>query len=489
MIKFKKTNGGFLLVQVLVFATVAALILTALVGWAGINIQGARHSLYREQEFQIAEAGIEYYRWHLAHAPADYKDGTNSAGPYVHNYYDKDNNLIGQFSLDIVAPPTGSTKVVVRSKGTVTADPGSYRRIEVQFAKPSIAKYAAVSNAIIYYGGGDEVWGPIHSNQGVGFFSGNPQPKAHNTVTSAVSTFNDVNGKHFGVYTSVPNADPTPPAVVPSRPDVFMGGRQFPVPAVDFSGMTTDLNTLKTAAQASGFYRAGSGGSGYQVTLKTNGTFDLYKVTSLMAAPGTGASACSNTSGEANWGTWSVNAKTLLGNYAFPSNGILFFEDHVWVEGQINGARITVVAATFPVNAATYRNIIVNNNLLYTKFDGTDTIGLIAQGNFQIGLFSADNLTIDAAIVAQNGATYRQYYRPASGGRNYCSPNAVRTSLTTYGMFATNAQAYFLQNSASGQSGYLSQPASYDTNLLYSPPPTFPLLSDQYITLYWQEIK
>ena len=31
-------------------------------------------------------------------------------------------------------------------------------------------------------------------------------------------------------------------------------------------------------------------------------------------------------------------ATTLLGNYAFPANGLIFLEDHIWVEGQIDGA-------------------------------------------------------------------------------------------------------------------------------------------------------
>ena len=473
-----KFQSGTILIQVFVFGMIAVLVIGALVSWAGTNIKSSRHTVAREQAVEIAEAGVEYYRWHLAHAQNDFQDGsTTPIGPYVYNYYDKDGNLIGNFTLTINPPLIGSTLVTILSQGNVISDSSASRKIQVKLGMPSIAKYAMVTNSAVYYGSGDEVFGPIHSNVGVGFLSGSPQPIAHNIVTSAVATFND-GSNHFGVYTSVPSADPTPPATVPNRPDVFAGGRSFPVPAVDFNGITSDLSAMKTSAQSNGFYRAGSGASGYKIVLKVNDTFDLYKVNSLLPPP----SGCSNVYGQTGWGTWSVNttggATTLLGNYPFPANGIMFFEDNVWLEGQINSARLTIAAGTFPVNVNTYKNITVNNNLLYTNFDGTDSIGLIAQGNFLVGLASADNLTIDGALVAQNGGTIRYYY----GGS--CGTN-LRTTLNTYGMYASNTQGYFYYGD--GVSGYLHQPAAYDANMLYSPPPSFPLTGNQYQPISWQE--
>ncbi len=470
--------SGSILIQAIVFGSIAVLIIGALISWAGVNIKASRIAIYREQALQIAEAGTDYYRWHLAHAPTDYQDGVaTSTGPYVHIFYDKDGVVIGSFTLTITPPLVGSTLVTVESDGRVVVDSTVVRKIKVQLGIPSIAKYAFVTNSIVYYGSGDEVFGPIHSNVGVGFWSGSPQPIAHNIVTSATATFND-SSNHFGVYTSVSPADPTPPGVVPNRPDVFQSGRQFPVPAVDFTGITADLSSIKSQAQSAGFYRSSSGGNGYKVVLKTNNTFDLYKVNSLLPTP----KGCSNTDKQSGWGTWSVGttngATTLLGNFIFPANGLMFFEDHIWVEGQINHSRLTIAAGAFPTNPATYKNITVNNNLAYTNFDGTDSIGLIAQGNFFVGMASADNLTIDGAIVAQNGQTIRYYY---SG----CSPWDFRNSLITYGMFASNGQGYFYY----GSSGYVHQPASYDANLLYGPPPNFPLTSNQYQTVSWQEVQ
>ena len=101
--------------------------------------------------------------------------------------------------------------------------------------------------------------------------------------------------------------------------------------------------------------------------------------------------------------SWSINAQTLQGNYAFPGNGIIFIEDHVVINGQINGARLTITAADLPVPApAGYKNIIINNDLLYTLYNGTDSLGLIGQAGVMVGLFSEDDLKIDGALIAQN---------------------------------------------------------------------------------------
>lgn len=477
----KFLQHGSILIEAIVFGSIAIVMIGALISWAGVNIKASRLELNREEALQIAEAGEDYYRWHLAHAPQDYTDGSaTSTGPYVHTYYDKNGNTIGSFALTITPPIIGSTLVTILSQGNIIADPTVSRKIKVQLGIPSLAKYAMVTNSVVYYGSGDNVFGPIHSNVGVGFFNGSPQPIAHNIVTSAQSTFTNGNGTHFGVYTTVPSADPNPPSAVPNRTDVFVSGRQFPVPAVDFNSITSDLSSMKANAQSNGFYRSASGGMGYKMVLKTNDTFDLFKVNTLMPVPG----SCSNaySPAQTGWGTWSIgtlaSATTFIGNFPFPINGIAFLEDHVWVEGTINTARLTIAAGTFPVNATTYKNIIVNNNLQYTNFNGTDVIGLIAQGNFLVGMASADNLTIDAAIIAQNGQTIRYYYN------NSCSPWTNRTTLTTYGMFASNGQGYFYY----GNSGYVNQPASYDPNLLYGPPPSFPLTSSQYQILSWKEI-
>ncbi len=476
MIK-KNTKKGIIIIQVIVFAAVAITIISALAGWTAISIKASNENFNREEALQVAESGIEYYRWHLAHASADFQDGTNTTGPYIHILNDKDGNQIGKFSLQIIPPANGSTIVKMISTGTVERDATVSRKIQSIVAKPSIAKYAFAGNSNIRFGAGTEIFGPIHSNGGIRF-----DGLAHNLVTSALLSYTDTDSDActstaFGVHTCLSPADPTT-GTIPTRSDVFQAGRQVGVPAIQFSGFTADLGTLKTQAQTSnGFYRDLAGGTyvGYHIVLKINDTFDLYKINSWTIASG----SCLNTTDNASK-SWSINSQTLIGNYSFPANGIIFLQDNIVVDGQINGARLTIVAATLPVDASNYKNIIINNDLMYTNFDGSDVIGLIGQNNIFTGLISDTNLTIDGALIAQNGKVGRPYYG------SDCNPYNHRSSLTLDGMIASNVRYGYAFTDGTG---YTTRNINYDANLLYGPPPYFPLTSDQYQILSWEELE
>lgn len=470
-----KSQKGQLLVMILIFSSIALVVMGGIMNWTKVTIESNRRLLTREKAIQLAESGIDYYRWHLAHAQSDYQDGTNAAGPYIHHVYDKDGNEVGVFELNITPPVSGSTKVRIESTGKPVGS-DTFRTIRVEMAIPSLAKYALVANDVMRFGSGTEVYGPIHSNYGIRF-----DGKAYNLVTSAVTSYNDTDsddcntGSSFGVHTCVSPNDPSVPASVPNRPDVFVAGRLFPVPTVDFTGLTSDLSNIKSQAQTNGRYISGSGSQGYQIVLRNNDTFDLYKVTSQINQGG----SCTNSQSQSGWASWSINNKTFVANYAIPSNGLVFVEDNIWVEGLINSARVTIVAARFPDNPSNRPSITINNDLNYTNYDGRDVVALISQGNINVGLRSDTDLRIDAALVAQNGRVGRYYY--PSG----CSPYQTRNSITLYGMIASNIRYGFAYTD---NTGYQTRNIIYDANLLYGPPPSFPLTSDQYEILSWEEV-
>ena len=335
MINKSSYNDGYLLIQVLVFGAVAVIIISGLVAFAAANIKLGRRIVLSEQAFQMAEAGLEYYRWHLAHDPSDYTDGTGQPGPYVKNFYDKDGILLGTFSLDIIPPPLGSTLVTLQSTGISAQDTSVQRTIISKLAIPSFANFAAVANAVMRFGSGTEVFGPIHSNNGIRF-----DGIAHNLVTSLLSNYNDPihsGANEFAVHTHVNpppgtglnnsfrplEAPPTSPVM--SRTDVFIAGRSFPAPEVEFDTIMNDLIQMKADAESGGLYFASSTVSGYQIALKTDDTFDLFRVNNLRAVP----SGC--TSGTSGWGSWTASSTTLtlLGNYlksfAPICFGVLFF--------------------------------------------------------------------------------------------------------------------------------------------------------------------
>ena len=91
---------------------------------------------------------------------------------------------------------------------------------------------------------------------------------------------------------------------------------------------------------------------------------------------------------------------------------------------------------------------------------------------------SDDNLTIDAALMAQNGWIGRYYYS------SNCGVQYTRTSLTTLGIMGTNVRSAFAYTPTSG---YTTRTYNYDNNFLYAPPPSFPLTTSQYTLISWKE--
>lgn len=478
----KQKNKGFVISGVFVFAIISIAIIVALTSWFGVTIKSVRSLNQKEQAFHIAEAGIEYYRWHLAHDPTDFQDGTGGEGPYLHDFFDKEGDLVGQFSLNIY---WDGFILVVESTGSVESDPDIERTIRVRFANPTFINYAFISDADAIFREGTEVFGPVHSNGGIRF-----DGFAHNIFTSAKAQYDDpthVGPQEFGVHTHLDPIDPYPPNEVPNRLDVFSAGREFPVEPVDFQGITFDLAEIKEQAEGgSGMYFPHSGDLGYVVVFKTDDTFDLYKVDLLENSPG----SCVDQIDQEDWGTWAYKQNDLskgaeyVDNYQIPNDKTMFFEDHVWVQGQIDGINISIVAASFPDIPSDRKNIIVNNDLLYSNYDGTDTIALIAQNNINIGLLSDNELRIDAALIAQNGRVGRYYYSKPGEGQS-CSEEKNRDSLTLYGTIVSKEQFGF---SYSDGTGYNLKEINYDPNLKFNLPPNIPNTSSRYEPISWEEI-
>ncbi len=467
---------GQLAVELLFLAALAVTLIGGFASLAAAFLTASVHSRDDAQALAIAEAGIAYYQWHLAYSPTDFTDGTGKPGPYVHTYYDKNGTAIGTFTLSIVPPPSGSTIVTITSSGKVDADPAVAKAVTVRMGIPSFAQYAWVLNSPVYFGSTAQVYGVIYSNSGIHF-----DGVAHNAVESAVTTYSDpTNGgqTEWGVYTDGPPADPAPPTPLPTGTSpIFLAGRAIGVPAVDFTGITQDLAAIESAAQSSGYYASSSGAYGYDLALAST-TFTVYKVTKLVPPP----RYCSNAYNQTGWGTWSIQSETLYATGTIPQDGDMFFSDNLWVRGTVDGVRVTIGSGVFPANPSTYTNIIITSSTYYTNYNGSDTIALIAQNNINIGLVSDNDLTIDAALIAENGNINRYYYGSS------CGSTYLRNQLTTFGMMGSYLQSGVAYGNPVS-SGYQNRTYNYDANLLYSPPPSFPLTTDGYVLLSWQQVQ
>jgi hypothetical protein len=223
---------------------------------------------------------------------------------------------------------------------------------------------------------------------------------------------------------------------------------------------------METHAQDEGAWLGSSGFAGYHVQLQNDDTFSWRVVQTTTAS-------CN---GETTGGISSYNGSWTT--EALPENGLIFVKDNVWIDGQIDGSRVTVVAAKDPLDTGT-ADIFLNNDLLYTSKEGEDVIGLIAQRNVVIGLYSEDDLEIDAILIAKNGRRYRPDYDSVFD----CGPTALRTKFTLYG----STISYLTPFMFSGSSGYQNRSYIYDPNTLFSPPPFFPT-TGEYIFVSWEEV-
>ncbi|HVY67514.1 MAG TPA: hypothetical protein VHA30_01290 [Patescibacteria group bacterium] len=456
-----KGELGSILIYTIVIIFIFSLVMLGLLAYATITLKTTRSTVYREQSFQLAEAGVNYYEWHLAHYPNDYWDGhgSGSAGPYVHNYTDTDTGqVIGQFSLNITPPPVGSTVVTIQSTGAAAANPNSQRTVVVKYGIPSLAQYAFLTNSDAWIGPSESVSGQFFTNGGVRFDgTGNaPIMSAKQTYTCQSWSGSPCPHTENGIWGAAPQ----------STKNYW----QFPVPNVDFSSITANLSSMKSSAQSGGIYLAPSGSQGYSLVFKADGSIDFYKVTSLNNDP-----SATDVNGNAVKTSPDYKNRTFLYNKPIPANGIIYVEDKTWVEGIVKG-RAMVAAAVLPYNANTAPSLMIQNNLVYAAKDGTNSLGLIGQQNVLVGYLAPSSLEIDAALIAQNGSAERYQW---SGN--------TKSLITIYGAVASFGQWTWSYVDGSGNvtSGYINTSTIYDSNLLYSPPPSFPLTSNGYQPISW----
>lgn len=462
----QKQDGSIIIFEIIVIF-ILSIVMGAVLANAAMQYRVLRSSALREQAFHIAEAGINYYQWHLAHFTTDFQDGTGApptAQPdftspcYAHDYIDKDTNqVIGRYCLEITPPLIGSTVVTIRSTAYAANNPSIKRVITSRYGVPSLAKYAFLTHSDVWVGGSEAISGEMHANGGIRF-----DGSANAPVTSAKTTY---------TCQTYHGCGPT------NRPGIWGAASQstqnfwnFPVPNVDFSTMTADLATLKTSAQANGRYLAPSTAQGYSIVFNANGTYSTYRVTSLRShQTGTDVNGASHSE------DLDYQNRTLLNTLALPANGIIYVEDRTWVEGTLNG-RVMVAAARLPYNASTAPSIIIPNNLTYTAQDGTSSLGLLAQKDILVSYYAPNTLSVHGALIAQNGSAQRFFF---SGN--------VKTSITLYGALASYGTWTWSWVNGSGTvtSGYQSTNTVYDSNLLYSPPPSFPLTNEGYRQITW----
>ena len=391
-----ENNKGTITPALLVITGALLVVLYGIIYVLSLQFDFSNRQVGSESALGIAEAGVNYYRWHLAHDPSDFEDGTGQPGPYEHEYSDPQGNAIGKYSLTVTSPSQGSSIVIIKSVGWTYQYPKIKRAITVQYGIPSFARYSFLSNSSSWYGSGITVNGLVHSNNGIRMDGTNTS-----LVTSAQQNY--MCGSETGCH---------PPT---NKPGVWGSGGdqglwQFPVTTIDFDSISLDLPGMRSSAQSDGLYLDDSGKSGYHIIFSNDGTYTVKKVNSTdyikgYSVPGEGLG------GEGQGGCRKlyevISSETVLGTYSISSKPIIFAEDNLWVEGTVKG-RVTVVSATFPIQSSKV-DIWINGNLNYTTYDGNDVLGLISQNNIFLAESIPNNFKVDGVLMAQKGENNKTY--------------------------------------------------------------------------------
>lgn len=485
-----RDSRGVTVILVLAFMGIFLFLLGTILSFTLTQGRYGRALYAREQAVNVAEAGLEYYRWFLAHNPNIMTTGAGLVSPATYVVSDPEGATTG--SATVTATLNTSCGRVqsadLNSEGRANINQLYKRTLKARYMKPSVAEYSNIINANVWAGSDRNITGAYHSNGGIRM-----DGTSNSIVSSALSTWS---------CTSSFGCSPTQ-----NQPGVFGAGSgsalwQFPAASFNFAGISTDFPTLQTYAtndgiklnptnvRVNGVQQGGTfssvGGSdqrGFRIVLRSDDTVDVYRVTGTTGVPAQRID---------NIGTWAtdyhiISSQTYIGRYTIPSDcRLIFAQAKVWLEGVVGG-KVTVIAAD---TGSFNPDIILSNNLTYLSGSGASGLTAVAERSVLIPLNSPDVMTVRGVFVAQNGYVGRNYYQ--QGGSNGV-PSAynsfvIQSSLTTIGSVVSNSRVG-TQWSSGGTivSGYQSRTDTYDRLLAFDPPPFTPAASPDYKLVLWRE--
>lgn len=517
-----KMNDGHVLTWVLGFMAAIGVILVSTASVISLVLSDAVSTNKNQLTLNIADAGVNYYLWHLSHAAADFKDGNPSAtinttgdftgfyGPFVHSYKDDNNKEVGTYTLYIKPKSVGSSVAIVRSIGS-TLD-GKFRRtIEAEIGAPSFASYSLAGDVALWFGNTENANGPVHSNVGVRMDGGNTDD-----VTSANATYVPPSNLGGNGYTTRPgvwcNTAVTSPVNCNTRSKADW---RYPVPSIDFNAITGDLCNIKKTAFLSFANTAALASSptacsnvsaprtdayiprvassfkkrrGYLIELNSNTTYNLYSISNETYS-------YSNNSSYTSSYTSALSRTLIANNIAIPQSGVIFVEDNVWVRSNpVFNGRVTIASGRL-ASASEQTSVVIADSLKYDQKDGSDAIGIIAEEDVTIAPYAPPKpgdstanypFEVNGALIAKDGhvwfpADYLGRDTPDWRGNS-------SKKLVYYGSIATRQSWTWLWTSGGTPiDGFEYNETNFDYNLLYAPPPSFPITST-YTILKWREV-
>jgi len=158
----KNESRGVTVMLVLVFMGIFLLLLGTILSYTMTQGRYGRAQYAREQAVNIAEAGLEYYRWFLAHNPGIMVNGTGLVSPYVYTASDPEAGTIGTAAMTATANLACGVvqSVDLVSVGKSSSTQQYERTLLARYMRPSVAEYSNLLNANVWAGADRVISGP-----------------------------------------------------------------------------------------------------------------------------------------------------------------------------------------------------------------------------------------------------------------------------------------------------------------------------------------
>lgn len=498
---------GAILSYILIFIFVFTILLVGILNFILNQLRISQERIYWHQAFNIAEAGLEYYKWCL-------NNDTEQTCYLQKEYEDINGNTIGSFQLQVGTNSSCGLTISqnIISTGVTQKFPNVKRKISAFYVNESVAKYSYILNSNVWVGADQIIRGPYLSNSGIRFDGQNLS-----TVSSAQEKWECTNffgcgpnGVGYGLGLCPPECQIIEkkcicPGVFSTTQNSNRGLFLFPVPLLDFEGITTNLAQIKDATknQRLGLYFGPSNAFGYRITINQE-NLKVWKVTSVDLLENiciivNDTTVCDGekcrpecpqcVSNKCKIQEPVPKTEELIFDGIVPQNcGTVFFEDNLWVgkkeEPLLIKGKVTIASADL-ITPGQKTSVWLAGNINYTNYEGADGLTIVSQGDNLIALHSPDNMVLRGIFIAQKGRFGRNHY-PCAKYPNYC----IRNSLSIFGSIISAGHIGTQWITLGGQivSGYRNRETYVDKNLIYNPPPFTPFLFSRFGIIKWEEL-
>jgi Tfp pilus assembly protein PilX len=428
-------NGTALVIVILILMALTAIVM----GVSSISVnetQIATNEMLDKRAFYLAEAGAEKSIKYLSGLSTPFRGtGGMKDQPYLllNNVSLYNEGTVTTY-LDPLDSNTGNpTRFVAVSVRATLNGSGLTKCLQIKVGQQNFSRYAyfsdlekSPSGSTIWFVTQDEFFGPVHTNDQMHIYG---SPVFHDEASSNESSIDYYNGG--------------PPSDNPQ----FLGGLTLNASRIP---LPTNTSMILTKANESGGLKL----TGNPVHIKF-----------LVDGSGNRSLSVSINGGAYN-------------TMAYPSNGVIYVQGRVQVEGKIKGQ----------VTVGCNGDIQIMDNIVYNtdpRVDptSTDLLGLVSDQNVVMMNTTANKDTADetvmAAIMALNTSwTVESYDSGSPRGKLIVYGGIIQKQRGPVGTFY----------SSTGQiaTGY-EKDYSYDPRLMDNPPPAFPT-TGQVEKVAWTEL-